>query len=138
MHLQIDTYRNIQRHQRADPFRQRSLIELIMMRMTTIWIELRPMTSKQNSKQKLLERLVFMSPDIQDALSLRGCIITDQIIHVGFCFGELHLVHSLPCVPMQECLAAEHGCEILSDTLEHLLDCCGIPQEGHCHLQTLR
>merc|ERR550537_2156744 len=72
-----------------------------------------------------------------------GCILVllvfaDQVIHIAFSLGELHFVHALSCIPMQECLAAEHGCEILSDTLEHLLDCCGIPQEGHCHLQTLR
>merc|ERR550537_472220 len=71
-----------------------------------------------------------------------GCILVllvfaDQVIHIAFSLGELHFVHALSCIPMQECLAAEHGCEILSDTLEHLLDCCGIPQECHCHLQTL-
>merc|ERR1711939_600689 len=65
-------------------------------------------------------------------------VFADQVIHIAFSLGEFHFVHALSCIPMQECLAAEHGCEILSDTLEHLLDCCGIPQEGHCHLQTLR
>merc|ERR550537_1965953 len=74
---------------------------------------------------------------------LRGCILVllvfaDEVIHIAFSLGEFHFVHALSCIPMQECLATEHGCEILSDTLEHLLDCCGIPQEGHCHLQTLR
>merc|ERR1719375_1966597 len=44
-------------------------------------------------------------------------VFADQVIHVAFSLGEFHFVHALSCIPMQECLAAEHGCEILSDTL---------------------
>ena len=36
-------------------------------------------------------------------------ILRHKIIHVGLSFGELHLVHALACVPVQECFASEHG-----------------------------
>merc|ERR1712187_865439 len=49
-------------------------------------------------------------------------ILRDQVIHVAFRFGKLHLVHSLTCVPMEECLTTEHRREVFSHTLEHLLD----------------
>merc|ERR1712124_65013 len=64
-------------------------------------------------------------------------VFTHKVIHVGLGFGEFHLVHTLTSVPVKECLAAEHGCEELSHTLEHLLDRSGVVQESHCHLQTL-
>ena len=35
---------------------------------------------------------------------------------------ELHLVHALAGVPVEEGLAAEHGRELLAHALEHLLD----------------
>ena len=39
---------------------------------------------------------------------------------------------------MQERLAPEHRREVLSHTLEHLLDRRRVPNEAHGHLQTLR
>mmetsp|Transcript_77533 Transcript_77533/g.195002 ORF Transcript_77533/g.195002 Transcript_77533/m.195002 type:complete len:282 (+) Transcript_77533:425-1270(+) len=39
---------------------------------------------------------------------------------------------------MQECLAAEHRCEVLRHALEHLLNGRGVPREGNRHLQPLR
>merc|ERR1719428_1570856 len=65
-------------------------------------------------------------------------VFADQVIHVAFSLGEFHFVHALSCIPMQECLAAEHGCEVFCHALKHFLDCCGVAQESHCHLQTLR
>merc|ERR1712109_226680 len=38
---------------------------------------------------------------------------------------------------MEEGLSAEHGGELLADTLEHLLDGGGVSEEGHGHLETL-
>ena len=38
---------------------------------------------------------------------------------------------------MEEGLAAEHGGELLTDTLEHLLDGGGVSEEGHGHLESL-
>ena len=42
-------------------------------------------------------------------------------IHVGLGLGELHLVHALAGVPVQEGLSAEHGGELLTDPLEEFL-----------------
>merc|ERR1719491_1765154 len=64
-------------------------------------------------------------------------ILGDEIVHVTLCFCEFHFVHSLACVPVQESLAAEHSCEELCHTLEHFLNCCGIPSKGNGHFQTL-
>ena len=58
-----------------------------------------------------------------------------QIVHIGLCLSELHLVHAFTCVPMQESLAPEHGSELLRDPLEQLLDGGGVADEGGGHLQ---
>jgi len=49
-------------------------------------------------------------------------VLGDEIIHVGFGLCEFHLIHTFPGIPMEECLAAEHGGEVLSNPLEHFLD----------------
>merc|ERR1719235_606118 len=64
-------------------------------------------------------------------------VLRDKIVHVRLCFCELHLIHALTRVPMQECLAAEHSSEVFSHALEHLLNCRGVAQERHRHLQSL-
>merc|ERR1711871_1254044 len=48
-------------------------------------------------------------------------VLGDEIVHVGLGLGELHLVHALASVPVEEGLAAEHRSELLGDTLHHLL-----------------
>merc|ERR1712228_803726 len=62
-------------------------------------------------------------------------IFRHQVIHVALGLSELHLVHSLPSVPMQESLATKHSREILGDSLEHLLDRRGVAGESHRHFQ---
>merc|ERR1719213_163133 len=64
-------------------------------------------------------------------------VFRDQVIHVALCLGELHLVHSFTSVPVEEGLAAEHGCEVLSDAFEHLLDRSGVAQKGYRRFQAL-
>ncbi|KFU85777.1 hypothetical protein M959_05473, partial [Chaetura pelagica] len=59
----------------------------------------------------------------------------DQVVHVALGLSELHLVHPLARVPVQEGLAPEHGCELLRDPLEELLDGCAVANEGGGHLQ---
>ena len=49
-------------------------------------------------------------------------VLGDKIVHVGLGLGELHLVHALARVPVQECLPAEHGREPVGDAPEHALD----------------
>merc|ERR1712066_189964 len=65
-------------------------------------------------------------------------VLGHEIVHVGLSLGEFHLVHTLTGVPVEESLAAEHTSEVLSDTLEHLLDGSGVSEESDSHLQTLR
>jgi len=64
-------------------------------------------------------------------------VLGDEIVHVGFGFSELHLVHALTGVPVEEGLAAEHGGELLGDALEHLLDAGVVADEGDGHLEAL-
>merc|ERR1712046_560417 len=47
-------------------------------------------------------------------------VLRNKVVHVTFCFCELHLVHALTGVPMQECLTTEHRCEKFCHTFEHL------------------
>merc|ERR1712187_424011 len=65
-------------------------------------------------------------------------VLGNEIVHVAFSLGEFHLVHTLAGVPMQEGLTAEHGCEELGHTFEHLLNRSAVAGEGNCHLQALR
>merc|ERR1711865_709714 len=74
---------------------------------------------------------------IEFTFLLRCCILVllvlgDKIVHVALGLRELHLIHTLARVPVKECLPTEHRREILSNTLEHLLDGRRVPQEGHC------
>ena len=48
-------------------------------------------------------------------------VLADEVVHVGLGLGELHLVHALPGVPVEESLAPEHRSELLRDPLEQLL-----------------
>jgi hypothetical protein len=50
---------------------------------------------------------------------------------------NLHLVHALLGVPVQECLALEHRRELVVHTLEQLLDASAVPDERHRHLEAL-
>merc|ERR1719318_888073 len=62
-------------------------------------------------------------------------VLTHQVVHVALRLGELHLVHALPRVPVEEGLPPEHGSELLGDPLEQLLDGGGVANECGCHLQ---
>jgi len=64
-------------------------------------------------------------------------VLGNEIVHVGFGLSELHLVHTLSGVPMEESLSSEHGCELLTNSLEHLLDGGGVSEEGYGHLESL-
>merc|ERR1719326_2539142 len=64
-------------------------------------------------------------------------VLRDEIVHVRLGLGELHLIHALTSVPVQEGLAAEHSSEVLGDALEHLLDGSAVACECNSHLQAL-
>ena len=74
--------------------------------------------------------------DVRGVLVL--LVLGDEILHVGLGLGELHLVHTLLGVPMQEGLALEHGSELVADTLEQLLDGSRVAEESDSHLETTR
>ena len=59
-------------------------------------------------------------------------------MHVRLGLRELHLVHALARVPMDEGPAPEHGRELLGDALEHLLDGRVVTEKGGGHLETAR
>lgn len=63
-------------------------------------------------------------------------VLGDQVVHVALSLSELHLVHTLTSVPVQESLATEHSSELITDTLEQLLDGGGVTDEGGGHLET--
>ena len=63
-------------------------------------------------------------------------VLGHQVVHVRLGLGELHLVHALPGVPVEESLPPEHGSELLGDPLEELLDGGGVADEGGGHLET--
>lgn len=62
-------------------------------------------------------------------------VLRDKVVHVALSLGELHLVHTLTSVPMQESLATEHSSELVTDTLEQLLDGGRVTDEGGRHAQ---
>uniref|UniRef100_J3L9X1 Uncharacterized protein n=1 Tax=Oryza brachyantha TaxID=4533 RepID=J3L9X1_ORYBR len=64
-------------------------------------------------------------------------VLGDQVVHVALGLGELHLVHALPGVPVQEGLPPEHGRELLAHAAEHLLDRRRVADEGGRHLQAV-
>merc|ERR1719482_1446654 len=61
----------------------------------------------------LVELTLFLSRGVLVLLVLRH-----QIVHVALRFRELHLVHALARVPVQERLASEHARELLRNALE--------------------
>ena len=62
-------------------------------------------------------------------------VLRDEIVHVGLGLSELHLVHTLASVPMQESLATEHSSELLANSLEELLDGGRVADECGGHLE---
>mmetsp|Transcript_8255 Transcript_8255/g.20711 ORF Transcript_8255/g.20711 Transcript_8255/m.20711 type:complete len:228 (-) Transcript_8255:746-1429(-) len=65
-------------------------------------------------------------------------VLGHEVVHVGLGLGELHLVHALARVPVEERLAAEHGRELLGDALPRLLDGRRVADERRRHLEALR
>merc|ERR1712190_683458 len=46
-------------------------------------------------------------------------VLGNEVVHVALGLSELHLVHALSCVPVQQRLTPEHSGEIFGDTLKH-------------------
>merc|ERR1719424_2688101 len=66
-----------------------------------------------------VRRLVLLAALLLELALLLGgrvlvlLVLGDEVVHVGLGLGELHLVHALAGVPVEEGLAAEHGGELL-------------------------
>mmetsp|Transcript_78078 Transcript_78078/g.155161 ORF Transcript_78078/g.155161 Transcript_78078/m.155161 type:complete len:543 (+) Transcript_78078:117-1745(+) len=88
-------------------------------------------------------RLVLLAALLLELALLLGggvlvlLVLGDEVVHVGLGLGELHLVHALAGVPVEEGLAAEHGGELLGDALHHLLHAGGVAAEADRHLEAL-
>lgn len=52
--------------------------------------------------------------------------------------SELHLVHPLPCVPVQESFASKHGCKLFTNSLKQLLDSSAVTNKCRRHLEPTR
>merc|ERR1712048_1545427 len=74
---------------------------------------------------------------ILDTSILILLILGTEIVHVGLSLSELHFIHTFTSVPMEEGLSSEHSSELLTNSLEHLLDGGGVTKEGNCHLESL-
>ncbi|GLH04651.1 uncharacterized protein GBIM_10318 [Gryllus bimaculatus] len=61
-----------------------------------------------------------------------------MVVHVRLRLGELHLVHALAEVPVQEGLAAEHGRELLRHALHQRRDGGRVAHERGRHLEASR
>ena len=60
----------------------------------------------------------------------RRTVLGHEVLHVRLGLGELHLVHALARVPVEERAAAEHGRELRVDALEQGLDRRRVADEG--------
>merc|ERR1719500_2395553 len=61
----------------------------------------------------LIEFAVLLSGGILVLL-----VLGHEIVHVGLGLGELHLIHTLTSVPVQESLSPEHSGKLFTDSLE--------------------
>ena len=100
--------------------------------------------------EKTIQREVFWLEEV-DLYLLVLLVLRNQIVHVALSLGELHLVHALSSVPVQEglgksplttdpigkqpYLASEHRSELLRNPLEELLDGGRVTDEGGGHLE---
>ena len=50
--------------------------------------------------------------------------------------SELHLIHTLSSVPMQESFTPEHSGKLFANSLEQFLDGCAVADEGRGHFQS--
>jgi len=103
--------------------------------------DMTPMGSALSHNQLSVLQSLFVDVLI---LSLRNCrilvllVLANEIVHIALCLSELHLVHPLTGVPMQEGLAPEHSCELIPYALEQLLDRRRVANEGRAHFEAAR
>merc|ERR1712048_36288 len=64
-------------------------------------------------------------------------VLGNQIHHVTLCLSELHLVHTLASVPVEEGLSSEHSTKLVANPGKQLLDGSVVSDEGGGHAKTL-
>merc|ERR1719490_53067 len=97
-------------------------------------------TVKATSNQTVVGAfLLFLLLDDVLVVLLSLCLLVllvlcDQVVHVGLCLRELHLVHALACVPVEESFPPEHYSKRIRHSAYQALDGCGVADEGagHC------
>ena len=65
-------------------------------------------------------------------------MLADQVLHCRLCFSELHFLHPLVHVPVQEGLPSEHCWEVVVHDLKKLLHRGGIGQIGPMDIEAFR
>merc|ERR1712194_570783 len=79
-------------------------------------VSARRLCSHRSSRLHIILALLFVELALLFSRSILVLLILgNQIVHVRLGLSELHLIHSLPCVPMEECLTAKHRGEVLCD-----------------------
>ena len=63
-------------------------------------------------------------------------VLGHQVVHVGLSLSELHLVHTLTSVPMEESLTPKHSGELFRDTFEEFLNGGAVADKCGGHLET--
>ena len=64
--------------------------------------------------------------------------VTQNNYRKRFYLGEFHLVHPLPCVPVQESLTSEHSSELFTDSFKQFLNGSAVTNESGGHLEPAR
>ena len=110
------------------------------MCVCVLWTQYSQVDRVQESRELGQFMIIFLL--LIELSLLLGCrvlvllVLGHQVVHVRLGLCELHLVHALARVPMQESLTPEHGRELLGDSLEQLLDGGAVADEGTGHLET--
>ena len=101
-----------------------------------IWVKSWTLRSEQQSNTIDISNVVQVLPVVIKVFVILHSgllvllVLGDEVVHVGLGLSELHLVHALPGVPVEEGLPPEHGSELLGDPLEQFLDRGGVSDEG--------
>merc|ERR1712142_639950 len=86
-------------------------------------------SQKQSVFQLLLVAILGLNGGV-----LLVLVLGDEVPHVLVGLLELHLVHALALVPVEEGLALVHGAELGRQTLEDALEGGGVGDEGAARL----
>lgn len=86
-----------------------------------------------NGSLHLFEVFLTVIARVLDRRVLVLLVLGNEVVHIGLSLGKLHLIHSFSCVPVQECFAAEHDSELVTQALENVLDCSTVTDKSGRH-----